>query len=290
MNEMNRRRFLATALGVAGGLTLAPSSAFALSPVITAAQARPKRLRDVVVCIDPGHGGIDPGAIGHHGTFEKDVVLDIGHRLRRMVEAQTGMRTVMTRDRDHYVSLEDRVYFAQQHHADLFVAIHADASPYTEPHGSSVYVFTPHGATSESARVLAESQNRLDRNVGIDKSGDSLLSETLFDLESNAVLGDSLVFGRHVMNNITHVDRYRYTGVQRAAFVVLASPTFPSALVETAFISNPEQERLLREPSFRERMAGSLLSGIKGYFEEHAPPGTLLAARSTALDIMRGNA
>lgn len=289
MNEMNRRRFLISALGVAGGLTLAPSRAFAaLSPVITAAQARPKRLRDVIVCIDPGHGGRDPGAIGHHGTYEKDVVLDIGHRLRRMVEAQTGMRTVMTRDRDDYVTLENRVYIAQKHHADIFVAIHADASPYTEPHGSSVYVFTPHGASSESARVLAESQNRLDRNVGIDGHKHSLLSETLFDLESNAAMANSLVFGRHIMDNITHVDRYRYSGVQRAAFVVLASPTFPSTLVETAFISNPQQEMLLREPSFRERMAGSLLAGIKGYFAKHAPSGTLLAAHSNALDIMRG--
>ncbi|APZ42269.1 N-acetylmuramoyl-L-alanine amidase [Acidihalobacter ferrooxydans] len=262
------------------------AQAHTLKPVITATQARPWRLRDAVVCIDPGHGGLDPGAIGHHGTYEKNVVLDIAHRLRRLVEAETGMQPIMTRSGDEYVTLEKRVFYAQKNRADLFVAIHADASPYSEPHGSSVYVFTRHGASSESAHVLAESQNRLDRTVGLGGQGHSLLSETLFDLESHAVLAESLIFGKHVMDNITHVDKYRYSGVQRAAFVVLAAPSFPSTLVETAFISNPEQERMLRSPAFRQRMAESLLAGIKGYFREHAPPGTLLAARSDALQSM----
>jgi N-acetylmuramoyl-L-alanine amidase len=286
---MNRRHFLAIASGIAAGALLPTERALALEPVITAKQAQSARLRDVVVCIDPGHGGRDPGAIGHHGTYEKNVVLDMGHRLRRMVEAQPGMRPVMSRDRDRYVSLEERVYFAQKHKADLFIAIHADASPYEQPHGSSVYVFTRHGATSESARVLAESQNQLDQSTGVNAHGNSLLSETLFDLESHAATNESLTFGSYLMNHITHVDRYRYNSVQRAAFVVLAAPTFPSALVETAFISNPEQERLLRNPAFRERMAESLLAGIKGYFANHAPPGTLLAARGNALQMMRGN-
>ncbi|MEJ2479647.1 MAG: N-acetylmuramoyl-L-alanine amidase [Acidihalobacter sp.] len=286
---MNRRHFLAIASGVAAGSLLPTERALALEPVITAKQARPSHLRDVVVCIDPGHGGRDPGAIGHHGTYEKHVVLDMGHRLRRMVEAQRGMRAIMSRDRDRYVSLEERVYFAQKHKADLFIAIHADASPYEQPHGSSVYVFTRDGATSESARVLAESQNQLDQSTGVDGHGNSLLSKTLFDLESHAATNESLTFGDYLMKHITHVDHYRYNSVQRAAFVVLAAPTFPSALVETAFISNPEQERLLRTPSFRQRMAASLFHGIKGYFADHAPPGTLLAARSDALHIMQGN-
>jgi len=286
---MNRRRFLAIASGIAAGAVLPNERAFALQPVITAKQAQPWHLRDVIVCIDPGHGGRDPGAIGHRGTYEKHVVLDIGHRLRRMVQAQPGMHPIMSRDRDRYVSLEERVYFAQKHNADIFIAIHADASPYEQPHGSSVYVFTRHGATSESARVLAESQNRLDETAGVNGQGDSLLSRTLFDLESHAATNESLTFGRYLMNHITHVDRYRYSNVQRAAFVVLAAPTFPSALVETAFISNPQQERLLRNPAFRQRMAASLLAGIKGYFGDHAPPGSLLAARSNALHIMQGN-
>ncbi|MEJ2630555.1 MAG: N-acetylmuramoyl-L-alanine amidase [Acidihalobacter sp.] len=286
---MNRRHFLAIASGIAAGALLPTERALALEPVITAKQAQSTRLRDVVVCIDPGHGGRDPGAIGHHGTYEKNVVLDMGHRLRRMVEAQPGMRPIMSRDKDRYVSLEERVYFAQKHKADLFIAIHADASPYEQPRGSSVYVFTRHGATSESARVLAESQNQLDRSTGVNAHGNSLLSETLFDLESHAATNESLTFGSYLMNHITHVDHYRYNSVQRAAFVVLAAPTFPSALVETAFISNPEQERLLRNPAFRERMATSLLAGIKGYFANHAPPGTLLAARGNALQMMRGN-
>jgi N-acetylmuramoyl-L-alanine amidase len=286
---MNRRHFLAIASGIAAGALLPTERALALEPVITAKQAQSTRLRDVIVCIDPGHGGRDPGAIGHHGTYEKNVVLDMGHRLRRMVEAQPGMRPIMSRDKDRYVSLEERVYFAQKHKADLFIAIHADASPYEQPHGSSVYVFTRHGATSESARVLAESQNQLDRSTGVNAHGNSLLSETLFDLESHAATNESLTFGSYLMNHITHVDHYRYNSVQRAAFVVLAAPTFPSALVETAFISNPEQERLLRNPAFRERMATSLLAGIKGYFANHAPPGTLLAARGNALQMMRGN-
>jgi N-acetylmuramoyl-L-alanine amidase len=286
---MNRRRFLAIASGIAAGAVLPNERAFALQPVITAKQAQPWHLRDVIVCIDPGHGGRDPGAIGHRGTYEKHVVLDIGHRLRRMVQAQPGMHPIMSRDRDRYVSLEERVYFAQKHNADIFIAIHADASPYEQPHGSSVYVFTRHGATSESARVLAESQNQLDASTGVDAHGNSLLSKTLFDLESHAATNESLTFGSYLMNHITHVDHYRYNSVQRAAFVVLAAPTFPSALVETAFISNPEQEMLLRSPGFRERMAASLLAGIKGYFADHAPPGTLLAARGNALQSLKGH-
>lgn len=283
---MNRRHFLATTLGLAGGALLPATQAYALEPVITASQAQPHRLRDVVVCIDPGHGGRDPGAIGHRGTYEKDVVLDMGHRLRRLVEAQTGMRPIMSRARDRYVSLEERVYYAQEHKADLFIAIHADASPYEQPHGSSVYVFTRNGATSESARVLAESQNRLDRSTGLQAHHNSLLSQTLFDLESHAAIDQSLTFGRYLKNHITHVDQYRYNTVHRAPFVVLAAPQFPSALVETAFISNLHQEMLLRSPYFRQRMAASLMAGIKGYLANHAPSGTLLAARSNALQSM----
>ena len=290
MNDSDRRRFLIGSLGLLGGMAMSRAHAQMLKPVITAAQARPWHLRDVVVCIDPGHGGRDPGAIGPHGTYEKNVVLDIGLRLKRLIEAEPGMRPVMARDSDRYVTLEERVYFAQRHRADLFLAIHADAFPSPQPHGSSVYVFTRHGASSESAAVLAESQNRLDRAVGLKDRPDSLLSRTLFDLESHAVIDESLIFGKYVMDSITHVDPYRYTSVQRAPFVVLASPAFPSLLVETAFISNPEQERQLRNPVFRERMAQALLKGIKGYFRHHAPPGTLLAARSNALQALSGQA
>lgn len=288
MNDSNRRRFLLGSLGLLGGMAMSRAHAEVLKPVITAAQARPWHLRDVVICIDPGHGGRDPGAIGPHGTYEKDVVLDIGHRLRKLIAAEVGMSPVMARDSDRYVTLEERVYFAQEHRADLFVAIHADSFPTPQPHGSSVYVFTAHGASSESAAVLAESQNRLDRSVGLGSHKDSLLSRTLFDLESHAVIDESLIFGKYIMDSITHVDPYRYTSVQRAPFVVLASPAFPSLLVETAFISNPQQERLLRSPVFRQRMAVALLKGIKGYLSQHAPQGTLLAARSVALRALRG--
>lgn len=254
-------------------------------PVITAVQAEPHRpLRDVVVCIDPGHGGKDPGAIGKRGTYEKTVVLDIAKRLERLVNREPGMQAFMTRRSDYFVTLRGRLAKARQRRADLFLSIHADASPYRYPKGSTVYVLSEHGASSEAARLLAERQNNVDRVAGVDLSNkDNLVASVLVDLAQSATREASFKFGDKLKGSIDRVIRMHSNTVERAAFVVLKSPDIPSALVETAFISNPAEERLLRTPHFRDHMAGALLGGVKDFFSHHAPPGTILAERSRVL-------
>lgn len=255
------------------------------APVITAAQAQPQRpLRDVVVCIDPGHGGKDPGAIGKRGTYEKTVVLDMAHRLHRLINKEPGMSAFMTRTGDYFVTLRGRLVKARQRRADLFVSIHADASPYRYPKGSTVYVLSEHGASSEAARLLAERQNSADRVAGVNLSNkDNLVASVLVDLAQSATREASFTLGDTLKGSIDRVIRMHSNTVERAAFVVLKSPDIPSALIETAFISNPAEERLLRTPRFRSDMAGALLGGIKDYFAHHAPPGTVLAERGHVL-------
>ncbi|OBS08800.1 N-acetylmuramoyl-L-alanine amidase [Acidihalobacter prosperus] len=254
-------------------------------PVITAAQAQPHRpLRDVVVCIDPGHGGKDPGAIGKRGTYEKTVVLDIARRLEKLINREPGMQAFMTRDSDYFVTLRGRLAKARKRRADLFVSIHADASPYRYPKGSTVYVLSEHGASSEAARLLAERQNDVDRVAGVNLSNkDNLVASVLVDLAQSATREASFKLGDKLKGSIDRVIRMHSNTVERAAFVVLKSPDIPSALIETAFISNPAEERRLRTPRFRASMAGALLGGIKDYFEHHAPPGTILAERGRVL-------
>lgn len=254
-------------------------------PVITAEQAQPHRpLRDVVVCIDPGHGGKDPGAIGKRGTYEKTVVLDIAQRLEKLLNREPGMRAFMTRNSDYFVTLRGRLDKARKRRADLFISIHADASPYRYPKGSTVYVLSEHGASSEAARLLAERQNDVDRVAGVNLSNkDNLVASVLVDLAQSATREASFKFGGKLKGSIDRVIRMHSKTVERAAFVVLKSPDIPSALVETAFISNPAEERRLRMPQFRHSMAGALRDGIKDYFSHHAPPGTILAERSRVL-------
>lgn len=254
-------------------------------PVITAAQAQPQRpLRDVVICIDPGHGGKDPGAIGKRGTYEKTVVLDMARRLEALINREPGMQAFMTRKSDYFVTLRGRLAKARKHRADLFVSIHADASPYRYPKGSTVYVLSEHGASSEAARLLAERQNDVDRVAGVNLSNkDNLVASVLVDLAQSATREASFKLGDKLKGSIDRVIRMHSNTVERASFVVLKSPDIPSALVETAFISNPAEERRLRTPRFRANMAGALLGGVKDYFEHHAPPGTIFAERGRVL-------
>jgi len=245
-----------------------------------------EHLRDVVIAIDPGHGGRDPGAIGQRGTYEKHVVLNIGHRLNAMLERENGMKPMMTRHGDYFVTLGGRVRKARAHRADLFVSIHADASPYHYPKGSTVYILSEHGASSVAARMLAKRQNSVDRLAGVNLSGrDKLLASVLVDLEQTATHHASTVLGENLADSISHshVVPLHSRRVEHAAFAVLKSPDIPSVLVETAFISNLSEERLLRTSSFQHGMAEALLGGIKDYFSKHAPPGTLLAARNQAM-------
>jgi N-acetylmuramoyl-L-alanine amidase len=234
--------------------------------------------RDLIIAIDAGHGGEDPGAVGASGAQEKQVTLAIARRLARLCNREPGMRAVLIRDGDYFIPLRDRVKRARAQKADLFVSIHADAFPDRRAGGSSVYVLSRHGASSEAARWLAERENAADLvgGVSLDDKEDPLKA-ILFDLSQTGSLEASLDVGGRVLNRLTGLGRLHHAAVQRAAFAVLKSPDFPSILVETAFITNPEEEQKLVDPGHQERLAAGVLAGLRAYFLEAAPPGTLLA-------------
>jgi N-acetylmuramoyl-L-alanine amidase len=222
--------------------------------------------RALVIAIDPGHGGEDPGAIGPGGVREKDVVLAIGRRLARLVDATPGLRAVLTRDGDYFVPLQGRVSRARAVKADLFVSIHADAWFQPTARGSSVYALSLSGATSAAARWLARRENESDRVGGINLNvADPVLKHTLLDLTMNATISDSLRLGRHVLAELGGINRLHRRQVEQAGFAVLKAPDIPSILVETAFISNPEEEARLSDPEHQERLAQAILSGIRRY-------------------------
>ncbi|MGH8509796.1 MAG: N-acetylmuramoyl-L-alanine amidase [Gammaproteobacteria bacterium] len=243
-----------------------------------------QRLRDIVIAIDAGHGGEDPGAIGKRGTREKQVVLAIARKLADRVNDERGMRAVLIRDGDYFISLRNRIKRARQHKADLFVSIHADAFRDPRASGSSVYVLSSHGASSEAARWLAERENASDLVGGVSLDDkDDLLRKVLLDLSQSAAIDASVNVGGRVLQRLNRLGRIHHQGVQRAGFAVLKSPDIPSVLVETAFITNPLEERKLTDPRHQEAMAAAILEGIRAYFREAAPPGTLLAMQKDTL-------
>jgi len=236
--------------------------------------------RAVVIAIDAGHGGEDPGAMGHRGTREKDVALAVARALAALVAKEPDMRPVLIRDGDYIVSLRRRMEIARESRADLFVSIHADAFTDSRSHGSSVYALSDRGATSEAARWLAERENAADLIGGVSLDDkDDLLASVLLDLSQTATLSASLQVGAHVLEQLDRIGELRRRDVQQAGFLVLKSPDIPSILVETAFISNPQEERRLADPREQQRLAGSILAGIEGYFLENPPAGTRLAKR-----------
>ncbi len=237
--------------------------------------------RPIVVAIDPGHGGEDPGALGRRGTREKDVVLQMARRLAKLINAERGMRAVLTRDGDYYVGLRERMRKARAHKADLFVSIHADAFRNASVKGSSVYVLSQRGASSEAARWLAERENAADLVGGVtldDK--DDVLKSVLLDLSQTAAMEASINVADRVLRELRGVGQVHRKSVQYAGFMVLKSPDVPSILVETAFISNPNEEQRLRNEQYQNRIARAVLAGIRSYFREYPPPGTVLAART----------
>ncbi|MGH7536086.1 MAG: N-acetylmuramoyl-L-alanine amidase, partial [Gemmatimonadales bacterium] len=241
-------------------------------------QARRPGQRDLIIAIDAGHGGEDPGAVGASGAQEKQVTLAIARRLAHLCNREPGMRAVLIRDGDYFIPLRDRVQRARTRKADLFVSIHADAFPDRRAGGSSVYVLSRHGASSEAARWLAERENAADLVGGISLDDkEQPLKAILIDLSQTGSLEASLDVGGRVLKRLTGLGRVHHTAVQRAAFAVLKSPDIPSILVETAFITNPEEERKLVDPTHQERLALGVLDGLRAYFHEAAPPGTLLA-------------
>lgn len=237
-------------------------------------------LRDVVIAIDAGHGGEDPGARGPGGTYEKIVVLEIARRLARLIEAEPGMRPVMIRDGDYFVPLRKRIEIARKQRADLLISIHADAFRDHRVRGSSVYVLSPRGASSEAARWLAEQENASDLIGGVSlEDKDDMLKAVLLDLSQTGTLEASIDVAERVLDALARAGKVHRQKVQSAGFLVLKSPDIPSILVETAFISNPGEEQKLRDPAHQERLAAAILDGLRGYFREHAPDGTLFATQ-----------
>ena len=228
--------------------------------------------RLATIVIDPGHGGEDPGARGSGGSNEKDVTLLIAKRLRAMIEAEPGLRVVMTRDADYYLPLSTRVEKARKVKADLFVSIHADA--FVKPHarGSSVFALSERRATSEAARWLAKKENDADLIGGVNLDvKDRYLAQTLLDLSQTATINDSLKLGRQVLTELGAINTLHKAQVEQASFAVLKSPDVPSILVETAFISNPEEEARLNDDAYQEKLARAILNGIKRYFAKNPP-------------------
>lgn len=248
--------------------------------VKSAPVAKAEQLRDIVIAIDAGHGGRDPGAIGHRKTREKDITLAIAKKLEKKFAAVDGVKPVMIRSKDVYVSLGERKRIARRHKADLFISIHADAFPKKEARGSSVYALSLKGASSEAAQWLAEKENAADLMGGISLDGRTeVLRKTLLDLAQNATLESSLSIGDYMINEIKRVSRMHKRSVEQANFSVLRSPDIPSVLVESAFLTNPKEEQKLRSAVFQKRLATALHDAVMNYFERKAPPGTILASR-----------
>jgi N-acetylmuramoyl-L-alanine amidase len=259
---------------VAPGTVPQPLAAPAVAPTVEYAAPR-----DLVIAIDAGHGGEDPGAIGRDGTREKDVTLAVARTLAARINAEPGMRAVLTRAGDYFVPLRERIHRARTAQADLFVSVHADAVADRSVAGSSVYVLSQRGASSEAAKWLADRENAADLVGGVsldDKDG--VLASVLLDLSQSAAMSASMVAAEKVLDELNEIGELRKARVQQAGFVVLKSPDIPSLLIESAYITNPGEERRLRDPQHQARLADAILTGIRNYFRANPPPGSRFAA------------
>jgi N-acetylmuramoyl-L-alanine amidase len=272
-----------TAAAVGSATTLGTATAPAVAPApkaprsVRAAHA-PQGAHSIIVAVDAGHGGDDPGATGVSGTHEKDVTLAIARSLAARIDREPGMHAVLTRDGDYFVDLRARMDRAHAAHADMFVSIHADAVRDRGVSGASVYILSERGASSEAARTLAEQQNAADLKGGIslaDQPPD--VRSVVLDVAQNMNIGQSVEAADRVLGALDHVGAVRKREVQQAAFVVLKSPDIPSLLIETAYISNAGEERKLRAPAEQQRLADAIFSGIDSYFRKFPPDGSQYA-------------
>ena len=273
----------------AASATQPPTPAASEPPLpVTPTQAPPKLTpvpsgkRDIVIAIDAGHGGEDPGALAPvKGQYEKNVTLAIAKELQRQINAEKGFRGELVRTGDYFIPLRKRTEIARKKGADLFVSIHADAAPRSSAFGASVYALSERGATSETARWLADAENQSDLiggagNVSLDDK-DKMLAGVLLDLSMTASLTSSLNVGQKVLNNVGRVTPLHKRRVEQAGFMVLKSPDIPSILVETGFISNPNEAKKLHSSGHQQALARSITSGVKQFFHENPPPGTYVA-------------
>ncbi len=249
------------------------------------------RKRDVIVAIDAGHGGRDPGATGRAGTREKTVTLQIAKRLEKDINAQRGMKAVLVRKNDRYMRLRDRIHKARDYHADMMISLHADSFPDPRARGSSIYALSVDGASSETARMLAEKENAADIlfgdvNLAVE---DQMVKEVLFDLSLTGTIESSLDIGSEILGQLKSVNRVHKKKVQQASFAVLKAPNIPSVLLETAFISNPREEKKLRSASYQKKVAKAITRGVNKYFSRKAPPGTWLASSECEYTVCSGD-
>ena len=256
-------------------------------PVVAERSVPP--VRDLLIAVDAGHGGVDPGATGRDGTREKDVTLAIARALASRINAESGMRAMLTRTGDVFVPLRERVERAREAQADLFVSVHADAIADRNVAGSSVYVLSARGASSEAAKRLADRENAADLVGGVSLDDkDPVIASVLLDLSQSAAMSASMVAAERVLAELNEIGEVRKARVQQAGFVVLKAPDIPSLLIETAYITNPSDERRLRDPRHQGRLADAILAGVRGYFRENPPPGTRLAAADAAPELGAG--
>jgi len=243
----------------------------------------PSGQRDLVVAVDAGHGGEDPGAIGKYGTREKDVALAIARRLADRINAEPGMRAILTRTGDYFVPFRERIRRARANQADLFISVHADAFYNRAVRGSSVYVLSQGRASNEAARWLADRENAADLIGGVSLDDkDDVLASVLLDLSQNASISASREAAARVLTELDRVGDLKKSEVQHASLIVLTSPDIPSMLVETAYISNPTEEKRLRDPSQQARLAAAIHAGVRRYFYDNPPPGTRVAQLAAA--------
>ncbi|MFZ1536915.1 MAG: N-acetylmuramoyl-L-alanine amidase [Chromatiaceae bacterium] len=277
--EPNERYGHRLVVDMAPKVGVRPAEGSSSSPTVKPASKGP---RDLIIAIDPGHGGEDPGAIGVNGTSEKDITLAIARKLANLINRETGMRAQLVRDGDYYLGLYKRIELARQYDADLLISIHADANQQgQDAAGSSVFVLSKDGATSNQAKWLADKENNADRIGGIntgDKGPD--LSKILWEMARSGTMEFSNLAAQEVLSNLSQIGAVHHGNVQKAGFAVLKAPDIPSMLVETAFITNPEEEKLLNSPDYQAKLAGAIMAGIKGYFVSHPPPGTRWASKS----------
>ncbi len=259
--------------------TIRSLSAKSILPIIPLGKKSSTPKEKIVVAIDAGHGGIDSGAVGPNGTYEKEVVLMIAKELATLINQTAGLSAVMIREGDYFLKLRRRIELAREHQADLFISIHADAYPENKQiQGASVYMLSNGGASSEAAQWVAEKENAADLLGGISLSDkDDLLASVLLDLSQAGTLEASALVGNEVINALKKSNKVHYSTIQRASFMVLRSPDIPSILVETAFLSNPLEEEKLNSVEFRLRIAHAIFEGIQNYFAQHSPLSQLVA-------------
>ncbi len=243
-----------------------------------------KKDRDVIIAVDAGHGGEDPGALGSNGAHEKNITLSIAQHLAREIDKQPCMKSLVIRSGDYCIPLRQRFKKARDNQADLFISIHADAFTDSRVHGASVYTLSQKGASSEAAAWLAQSENESDLIGGVKiEDKNDMLSQVIFDLSQNAAMEESHKAAKSVHGALKNVTKLHGTGLGKASFVVLKSPDVPSILIESGYISNPDDERKLQDAAFKSRLVSSIVEGIKEYFFQSPPPNTWIAANAKGL-------